>query len=282
MFTESFLDTGGVNIRLRAGFDPGPPLLFLHGLSRDSRDFVSLIPMLTGSWQVHTLDHRGHGQSGRAPGAYRLTDYANDVAAVVRGFPAPVVLFGHSLGAATAAHVAAAVPEQVRAVILEDPPSSGFLADLTRTPYHAQFTAVQKLAGQVRPTAEIARDLANIELPRPNGNTVRLGDVRDPTGLRYSASCLPSLDPGVFDSVLDGSWFHGYDEVAIWKAIKCPVLLLRGEELRGGMLPATDADRMTATITDCSRVDVPGVGHLVHWMATEACVRLMLGFLQSV
>src|SRR5262249_44398229 len=128
----------------------------------------------------------------------------------------------------------------------------------------------------------IARDLSNILLPQPNGPPVRMGTLRVPTDIRYVARCLPDVDPGIYDPVLDGSWFTGYDEHAIWSAIKCPVLLLRGEEARGGMLPAACADRMAKTIPDCTRVDVPGVGHLVHWLATDQCVRLMLGFLESL
>lgn len=282
MFTERFIDTGETNVRLLSGPDNGPSILFLHGVARMGRDFAPMFPAVAGSWRAHALDHRGHGLSGRVPGAYRVVNYVHDAAAVVRSLPEPVVLFGHSLGALTAAGVAAAEPSRVRAVILEDPPSAGFLAKLPRTVYHPQFVAVQKLAGQNRPIADIARDLANIALPQPNGGTARLGDFRDASMLRFSAKCLPELDPAVFDPLLGGSWLQGYDEHAIWKAIACPVLLLRGEEARGGMLPLADADRMAATLADCTRVDVPGVGHLIHWLSTEATVRLVLGFLESL
>jgi len=282
MFNEHFTDTGETHIRVLNSLDEGPPILFLHGVARIGRDFVPLFPVVTNSWQVHALDHRGHGVSGRVPDAYRVTDYARDAAAVVRTFHVPVVLFGHSLGAVTAAAVAAAEPDRVRAVVLEDPPSAAFLAKLNKTMYYPQFVAVQKLAGQDRPVADIARDLANIPIPQPNGTTARLGDYRDASMLRFSAKCLPELDPEVFNPLLDGTWFDGYDEDAIWKAIKCPVLLLRGEEARGGMLPIADADRMAATMADCTRVDVPGVGHLIHWLAAEECARLLLGFLESL
>jgi pimeloyl-ACP methyl ester carboxylesterase len=281
MFTERFIDTGEVRVRILSGLDEGPPVLFLHGVSRNGRDFAPLFPILSGSWQVQTLDHRGHGRSGRTPGAYRVTDYARDAAAVVRAMTDPVILFGHSLGAVAAVAVAAAEPDRVRAVVLEDPPSAPFVGKIKGSAYYAQFAAVQKFAGQNRPIPDIARDLANIALPQPNGTTVLLGELRDATALRFSASCLPDLDPVVFDPVLDGSWFTGYDEAAIWSAVKCPVLLLRGEEARGGMLPGACADRLAKTIPDCTRVDVPGVGHLIHWLATEACVRHTLAFLES-
>lgn len=282
MFTERFIDTGETHVHMLSSGGDGPPLLFLHGVSRVGRDFAPLFPVLANSWRVQTLDHRGHGKSGRVPGGYRVVDYARDAAAIVRTFHVPVVLFGHSLGAVTAAAVAAAEPDRVRAVVLEDPPSAAFMAKLNKTMYHPQFMAVQKLAGQNRPVADIARDLANIPLPQPGGGTARLGDFRDASMLRFSASCLPDLDPEVFDPILGGSWFRDYDEDAIWHAVECPVLVLRGEEARGGMLPATDAARMANAMRDCARVDVPGTGHLIHWLATESCVRLVLGFLESL
>jgi pimeloyl-ACP methyl ester carboxylesterase len=282
MFTERFLDTGEIRVRVASGPDDGPPVLFLHGVSRGGRDFAPLFPALVGSWQAHAIDHRGHGGSDRAHRAYRIADYARDAAAVVRALGKPVVLFGHSLGAVAAAAVAAAEPTRVRAVVLEDPPSAAFVARLDRTPYYSQFSAVRKLAGVDRPVKDIARDLGNIQLTQPGSAAVRLGDVRDATAVRFSARWLPLLDRTVFDPILDGSWFRGYDEDAIWKAIACPVLLLRGEEARGGMFPAADADRMVKAIPECYRVDVPGVGHQVHWLATEACVRLTLGFLESL
>ncbi|WP_439625549.1 alpha/beta fold hydrolase [Gemmata sp.] len=282
MFTERFIDTGEVRVRVLSGPGDGPPVLFLHGISRCGRDFAPLFPHLAGSWHVHALDHRGHGRSGRVPGGYRVVDYVRDAAAVVRALPEPVVLFGHSLGAVTAAGVAAAEPDRVRGVVLEDPPGSSFLARLDRTMYHPQFAAAQRLAGQNRPVADLARDLANTPLPQPNGGTARLGDFRDAAMIRFAARCLPDVDPGVFDPLLGGSWLDGYDEEAIWRGTPCPVLLLRGEEARGGMLPRPDADRMTAALADCTRVDVPGAGHLIHWLSTEACVRLTLSFLESL
>jgi hypothetical protein len=48
------------------------------------------------------------------------------------------------------------------------------------------------------------------------------------------------------------------------------------------MLPANDADEMSALMPDLTRIDLAGVGHLIHTTATELAVRHVLNFLESL
>ena len=98
MFTQSFRDVGSVMLNVAVGPANGSPLLLLHGVLRGWRDFAPLWPALAPRWQLHAVDLRGHGQSGRSPGSYRVTDHAGDGIALVRQLPGSVVIFGHSLG----------------------------------------------------------------------------------------------------------------------------------------------------------------------------------------
>ena len=68
------------------------------------------------------MDFRGHGESDRAPGTYRLEDYVADALSVLERLGQPAQLVGHSLGGAVAWTVAQRRPELVRAAFLEDPP----------------------------------------------------------------------------------------------------------------------------------------------------------------
>src|SRR5262245_39504760 len=70
------------------------------------------------------LDLRGHGDSDHAvPPAYRLDDYAKDLAAfaAARGLN-HVDLIGHSLGGMVASLYAAQSPDRVRSLIVVDSP----------------------------------------------------------------------------------------------------------------------------------------------------------------
>jgi pimeloyl-ACP methyl ester carboxylesterase len=283
MLTEFDLTDGPVPLRVLAGPASGPPLVLFHGVGRQGADFLPLVPALAPRWHLHHIDHRGHGGSGRAPGKYQVTDHVEDALAVLSWLGRPSVLFGHSLGALVTAAAAAKRPELVRAVILEDPPSATFLARLTDTPYHATFIAMRRLAGPGKDVAAVARELGETFVPSPDGTrTVRLAEVRDGCSLRFIARCLADVDGDVFAPALEGRWMSGYDEHAVWRGLTCPVLLLRGDPALGGMLPPADAEVMSSLIPDLTRIDMPGVGHLIHSMATEATTRHVLNFLESL
>jgi pimeloyl-ACP methyl ester carboxylesterase len=277
VLTERLVPCGEVALNLATGPANGPPLILLHGVSRRWQDFLTFLPPLACRWQIHALDHRGHGRSDRGS-RYRVTDYANDVVGFVRQQAAmPVVLYGHSLGALVAAAVAAEMPRAVRAVILEDPPGPSLLRDLRSTPFDPLFRGLRSFAGDRRTIREIADDLARL----PIGER-RLAELRDATSLRFSARCLQDLDAAVLSPLIEGRWLEGYDVAAVFRAIRCPVLLMRADPAVGGMLSREEADDLTASVADCTSVDLPGVGHLLHWLATDTVLRYTVGFLESL
>ena len=63
----------------------GKPLLFLHGWSMCSRVWRYQVEWFAGTYQVTTLDLRGHGNSGSIPGECDVTTLAQDIAYFVEG-----------------------------------------------------------------------------------------------------------------------------------------------------------------------------------------------------
>jgi pimeloyl-ACP methyl ester carboxylesterase len=283
VFTERTLSSGALRLNVAEGPHHGPPLWLLHAVGRRWQDFGPLLADLSARWTVRAPDHRGHGRSERAAGHYLVTYYVADAVALLKRAKEPAVLVGHSLGALVALGAAAEAPLAVRAVVLIDPPSAPYLARVGETMYRDLWAGMQRLAGGGRPIGATARELADLRLPGPaQGETVRLGELRDAAALRFLARCLHDLDPDVLGPPLDGTWLTGFDPLAAAAAVRCPALLVVADPGRGGMLPSADADALAAALHDCSRVDMPGVGHLVHWQDPAAAARLLHAFLGSL
>ncbi len=262
-------------------------ILFFHGVGRRGRDFAPLFSSFAHDRSLWAVDARGHGNSDRAKGSYLVKDHAQDALCVLERITQsgknPVVLFGHSMGALQAMVAASLRPDFVRGVVLEDPPGPGFLANLETTPYWHLFVAMRQFAGCPLSTTEVAHQLAEVQLPGATGTSpIRLGDVRDMASLRLSASCLKQVDPAVYDPLLTNTWLAGIDLDTMLKAIRCPVLLMAGEESKGGMLPRMEAERIASTLAECLWIRFPNTGHLIHWTATEACLASAHSFLESL
>ena len=279
----------GVGLALeRWGGDArGPALLMLHGVSRCGRGFAGLLPPLLPRFDVHTLDHRGHGASDRAA-SYLVRDYAADCIAVVeRELSGPVVLQGHSLGSLVALLVAAALPGRVKALVLEDPPGPAFLAGVSRSDYAALFGLYQRHAGSPLPVGELARVLADAELTGESGPPRRFGAIRDAAGVRFTAACLGRVDPAVFAPLLSDAWLESVDLLEAARRVVCPVLLLRADPALGGMLPDGDVAALVAALGDVAVIDFSAgspwgrAGHGILGQTPEAMARFVIPFLES-
>lgn len=283
MFAPKSIPLPDLSIHAALGPPAGPPLLLLHGVGRNWSDFRPLLPWFVTGWQVIGWDHRGHGRSGRAAGRYAVVDYARDVLAWLAEQPPaePIVIYGHSLGALTALAVAAGAPDKVRGLVLEEPPTPRFLAELHGSPYRAVFTAMQQLAGCQEDVGQVAGRFADTRL-QVGETTLRLGEVRDATSLRFSARALQHVDPEVFTPLLAGRWLAGYALDDLLAAVSCPVLLLGGSLALGGMMYDGEAEEIAGRLKDATLIKPAGAGHLIHWQFIEHTARLVLGFLGSL
>ncbi|MGE5195563.1 MAG: alpha/beta fold hydrolase [Deltaproteobacteria bacterium] len=283
LFREMTVETGAARLNVAVGPDNGPLLVCIHGVGRSWRDFLQMLPGLVPWWNVLCPDLRGHGKSARVPERYLVDDYLGDIGSLLEHLGRPVILLGHSLGALLSLAAAARWPQRVRAVVAEDPPSEKFLARIFDTTYAPVFQAMQRLAGTALDAAAVARELGEVVVSREAGGApVRLADIRDAASLRFSARCLRDVDRDVYKPVLARRWMDGLDFHGLLPRVVCPVLLLRGDETRGGMLPRADADAILDRLPDGMLVEFPGVGHQIHWLDCGNMVRVTLNFLESV
>jgi pimeloyl-ACP methyl ester carboxylesterase len=203
------------------------------------------------------------------------------MALVERHVAAPAVLTGHSLGALVAALVAAQLPGNVRALILEDPPGSTLADGLAQSRFHLQFTNTERLLSERKDLGALTAELALMPVQRPiDGALVPFSEVRDLEAIQFGAECLLQMDPAVLKTLVQGRWLDGLDWFAALPKIACPTLVLRADPAQGGMLKEAEASRITSLIPHCTRVDLPGVAHSIHSSEPKQMLALVTDFLE--
>lgn len=99
----------------------GPPFVVLHGGAGRWQHWQALLDVLAPTWHVFAPDFRGHGCSGRVPGAYLLRDYVRDTGAFLADVvKEPAVVFGHSLGGEVGVMLGAQRPGLFRGLVVGD------------------------------------------------------------------------------------------------------------------------------------------------------------------
>ena len=105
------------------GSSDRPPLLCLHGLTRNARDFAELAERYSPRFRVLALEFRGRGTSDYDPQPMRYNPltYASDVTELLDQLSIPQAIFvGTSLGGLVTMTVAAMAPQRIAASILND------------------------------------------------------------------------------------------------------------------------------------------------------------------
>lgn len=269
MLTEKTFDAGGVSIHYAEGPNAGNPLLLLHGVTGRWQEFLPVLPEFSFRYHTYALDLRGHGKSGRTPGAYRAADYAGDVVAFLRSrVVEPANLLGHSLGAMIAIQVAADAPEQVRAVVLEDPPFSDLATPepSSRSRFRAMRTVAEMEGSLDERMDALAAFMPNVERTR----------------LLATARRLIQLDLDVLTHSVERKTFANFKADETLRRIQCPVLLVQGNPALGGALADGEAEWVMSHLAHGTRVQVQNAGHGIRRGQQVAFMHIVHDFLESL
>jgi len=220
---------------------------FLHGFSDSAQCWEPSIGALPGI-RALAIDGRGHGESGLPEEPVRYAAHGDDAALVLSGQPGGgrVVVVGHSMGAVSAAYLAASRPDLVRAVVLEDPPTGA-------------RSAGRQAEAWSMPTW--LADLRTLDLPARiargrSENPAWPDDEFEPWAVSKG-----QVNPHLFDLR-----FHDADPLTdLLAAIRCPVLLIHGDTGRGSLISTEYANRCArAAAGEFRAVHIADAGHSVH------------------
>ena len=129
----------------------GPLVVLSHALGCDLTMWDGVAAALQDRYTVLRYDHRGHGRSPAATGAYNVDDLADDAAELIRTQTTdPVHFVGLSMGGMTAQALGARHPQLIRSLGIAN--SASHYDDAARAMWQVRIDTV--LAQGVAPIAE--------------------------------------------------------------------------------------------------------------------------------
>lgn len=238
-----------------------PPVVCVHGLTRNGRDFDRLAAVLANESLVIAPDMVGRGASDwlSDAGGYGYPQYCADMAALIaRLGTAEVDWVGTSMGGLIGMMLAAQPNSPIRRLVLND------------VGYRIPRQALQRLAGYVGKDPTFA-DLAGVEAYLRQVHAP-FGKLDDDAWRRLALHGHRKLPDGRYGLAYDpkiGRAFSGtiaadIDLAPVWERVRCPVLLLRGAE-SDLLLPAT----AQAMASKAELVEFPAIGHAPSLMVPD-------------
>ena len=266
---------------LAAGEGERLPVICLHGLTRNSKDFEDVAPIIAG-WgrRVIVADVRGRGQSECDPNPknYRPPVYARDVVEMMAALDIDQAVFlGTSMGGLITLALMAIRPKAIAAAILNDVGPAiapeGIARILAYAGKKTEINDWNDAVDYVRRTQSVAfPDFEDEDWRRFARRTFRQG--KNGPELDYDPAIASPLSkpPSKLAPLIARFLFRRL-------ARKRPTLLIRGGI--SDVISSDIADRMQLQAPAMKRVDVPNVGHAP--MLTEpAAVDAIDKFLRTV
>jgi pimeloyl-ACP methyl ester carboxylesterase len=244
----------------------GPPVVFLHGLFGQGKNWTQIGKALTPDHRVLLVDLPHHGRSEWS-GSFDFVEIAEQVAKVLP-VDDPVALVGHSLGGKVAMILALRHPELVERLCVVDvsPVAYDHMDEFAGYIKAMQSMDLDSLAQRGDADVALAEAVAN-----PSVRAFLLQNLRrDGDGWRWQVN----LDVLGSDLKAVGGWPE--DELPGLAAYDGPVLWVGGE--KSHYVREEYAATMDRWFPRNRRVTIKGAGHWVHSEQPEVFVEVLRRF----
>lgn len=239
---------------------PGPAIVMMHGLTRNSSDFDGLAEYLSGRYRLIVPDQRGRGNSDRDPDPsnYAPAIYCADTLGLIDqlGLERPI-LVGTSMGGLMAMIMATLRPDGFRGIVLNDVGPELDPAGLKRI---ASYVGVAEPVRNWDQAVAYCRRTNGYAFPHYQDEQWRAFAQRL---FRENASGIPELayDPAIAKGLSTESQTAVPPDLwPMWQGLAAiPMLSIRGA--LSDILSETTLYRMAQLHPRMKSVTIDGVGH---------------------
>jgi len=264
--------------------DAGPPVVFVHGLFGQGRNWTTIAKGLADRHRVTLLDLPNHGHS---PWTDRVDylDMARLVADELQQLGEPATLVGHSMGGKVAMQLALRRPELLRALVVVDVAPTAYPETGGRTddpdeeasPFAAYIAAMRAMELDRLTTREDAETALRSAVPSRMVRSFLLQSlVREGLGTAGGWRWRLNLDA----LARDLGHLRGFPEPPPGATFDGPVLWVAGANSTY-VLPE-DRPRMVELFPATRLVRIKNAGHWVHSEQPEVFLETLRRFLAAV
>jgi len=270
-----FEGAGGVRIAADIGGTPdGPAVVLLHGGGQTRQSWGATAEALAASgYRVVSLDARGHGESGWAPGGvYDLEGFVGDLSAVMDQLSGRPALVGASLGGLTAMMAIGEADEPVAsALVMVD------IAPKMNRGGTAKIQAFMQANPDGFASLEAAADAVEAYLPqrrRPRSIDGLRRNLRLDESGRYRWHWDPAfMTPRKWDPDVQRRFYDAARNISV------PTLLVRGSESE--VVDDEAIRHFRELVPHAELAELAGAGHMVAGDSNDAFNQAILPFLAA-
>jgi pimeloyl-ACP methyl ester carboxylesterase len=315
-FQELRFAMNGVTMNYVVGPDNVLPLLLVPGQMESWQGYKRVLPELSERFHVFAPDLRGHGESTWTPEEYSYNTCGNDLKRFIEEvIQQPTLVAGLSSGGVLAIWLAAYAPEDVLAIVAEDPPIfSSIWPRIQDEKFMARNfrLAVDILGEGERGERDVERYMSEMGAPVEGesdllkippfiikamffmarlNRAVRPGKPYDvpflPYNMRAGYKFLSEYDTDFSRATLDGDLSKDFSPEDTLKQVKCPMLLLRADAHRHetwglvGAMDDNDLERVVSLVDDLQWVEISS-GHDIHMVQPQRYIDEVTRFVDSL
>lgn len=245
-----------------------PPVICVHGLTRNGRDFDFLARELAADYRVIAIDIAGRGKSDKLARIqwYENGTYMQDVLALLERMNIQKFdWIGTSMGGIIGMMIASLVPDKITRLVLNDVgallPKTGLIRIGDYVGKKPRFDSMDEASTYIQ----------RIMAPFGVKEDHHWQHVFDHSFHRHDDGSVSfAYDPGIGDAFrLAASEMEKLEDISLWmlwESIDCPALILRGE--LSDILSREVAQDMCAMHPNATVAEFAGIGHAPTLMET--------------